>query len=326
MKFTWFHLMPWPHMPDDFRQKHRSVWVDLPSRMYDPELGHIAYHQYLDQLEYAESVGFDGIGVNEHHANAYGLLPSPNIMAATLTRRTSKAELVVLGNSIALYNPPIRVAEEFAMLDVLSGGRLVVGIGAGWLKTEFDAVVTTPFPERGAVTDEYIDAFRVLWTERAPRFAGRYTKFDGIVLEPKPVQRPHPPIWVGGESGPAVRRAARVGDAWYPIGSHNQHLLDTLPRLRAGIARLRKATTDAGRDPASVGVGYRVKRYGAAVPPIASDGERRLFSGSEADIIGDLRALRDMGVAALDIDFGRPDAAAVITEMRRFRAAVIDKI
>ena len=83
MKFTWFHLMPWPHMPDDFREKHRSVWVDLPSRMYEPELGHIAYHQYLDQLEYAEQVGFDGIGVNEHHANAYGLMPSPNIMAAT---------------------------------------------------------------------------------------------------------------------------------------------------------------------------------------------------------------------------------------------------
>src|SRR5690242_14142671 len=99
MKFTWFHLMPWPHMPDDFREKHRSVWVDLPSRMYEPELGHIAYHQYLDQLEYAEQVGFDGIGVNEHHANAYGLMPSPNIMAATLTRRTSRAALVVLGNS-----------------------------------------------------------------------------------------------------------------------------------------------------------------------------------------------------------------------------------
>ena len=125
MKFTWFHLMPWPHMPEDFRQKHRSVWVDLPSGMYEPELGHIAYHQYLDQLEYAEKVGFDGIGVNEHHANAYGLMPSPNIMAATLTRRTSRSALVVLGNSIALYNPPLRVAEEFAMLDVLSGGRLI---------------------------------------------------------------------------------------------------------------------------------------------------------------------------------------------------------
>ena len=116
-------------------------------------------------------------------------------------------------------------------------------------------------------------------------------KFDGIVLEPKPIQRPLP-IWVGGEGLLAIRRAARVADAWYPIGSNNQHLLDTLPRLEAGIARLRQATAEAGRDPASMGVSFRVKRYGAAVPPKASDGERRLFSGSEADLIDDFRALK----------------------------------
>ncbi|MEA2854818.1 MAG: hypothetical protein QOE02_4839, partial [Rhodospirillaceae bacterium] len=239
--------------------------------------------------------------------------------------KTSRIRLVA-AVLVVPHRPAVLAAKMLATLDVLSGGRLVVGIGAGWLKTEFDAVVTTPFPERGAVTDEYIDAFRVLWTEASPRFAGRYTRFDGIVLEPKPVQRPYPPIWVGGESGPAVRRAARIGNLWYPIGSNNQHLLDTLPRLRAGIARLRKATVDAGRDPASVEIGYRVKRYGAAVPAVASDGERRLFSGSEADIVGDLRALSELGVTALDIDFGRPDAAAVIAEMRRFRAAVIEKM
>ena len=99
------------------------------------------------------------------------------------------------------------------------------------------------------------------------------------------------PIWVGGEAGPSLRRAARVGDAWYPIGSNNKHLLDTLPRLKAGIGRLRKAVAEAGRAPGAVGVAFRVKRYGAAVPPKATDGERRLFSGSEADIIADFRAL-----------------------------------
>src|SRR5262249_59751744 len=167
---------------------------------------------------------------------------------------------------------------------------------------------------------------RLLWTEHAPRFSGQYTKVDGIVLEPKPVQKPHPPIWVGGEGPAALRRAARVGNAWYPIGSNNQHLLDTLPRLEAGIARWRKARAAAGRDPASVEVAFRIKRYGAAVPPVATDGERRLFSGSEADITADLRTLRDMGVTAVDIDFGRPSSATVIAEMRRFRAAVIEKI
>ena len=266
---------------------------------------------------YSESGEFYESAPTERHEQLIGM--------AYVAAKTSRIRLVA-AVLVVPHRPAVLAAKMLATLDVLSGGRLIVGVGAGWLKSEFDAVVGTPFAERGAVTDEYIDAFRVLWTERSPRFAGRYTNFDGIVLEPKPVQRPHPPFWIGGESGPSVRRAARVGDAWYPIGSNNKHLLDTLPRLKAGIARLRTATREAGRDPVAVGVGYRVKRYGAAVPALASDGERRLFSGGEADIVSDLRALRDIGVTAIDIDFGRPDGAAVIAEMRRFRTAVIDKI
>ena len=96
MKFTFFNLMPWPHLPDGFREKHRSVWVDLPNAMYDPREGNRVYHEYMDQLEYAESLGFDGIGVNEHHQNGYGLMPSPNIIAAGLARRTSRAAIAVI--------------------------------------------------------------------------------------------------------------------------------------------------------------------------------------------------------------------------------------
>src|SRR5471032_2716752 len=232
---------------------------------------------------YSDSGEFYDDAPTERHAQLIGMA----YVAAKTTRIRLVAAVLVVP-----HRPAVLAAKMLATLDVLSGGRLVVGIGAGWLKTEFDAVVTTPFPDRGAVTDEYIDAFRVLRTEASPKFAGRYTKFDGIVLEPKPVQRPHPPIWVGGEGPAALRRAARVGDAWYPIGSNNAHLLDTLPRLQAGIARLRKAVAAQGRDPKSVGVAFRVKRYGAAVPPVASDGQRRLFSGSEADIVADFRALR----------------------------------
>ena len=197
MKFTWFHLMPWPHMPYDFRQKHRSVWVDLPSRMYEPELGHGIYHQYLDQLEFAESVGFDGIGVNEHHANAYGLMPSPNIMAATLTRRTSKAALVVLGNSIALYNPPIRVAEEFAMLDVLSGGRLVAGmvIGGG---PEYFTYNIDPTTGRERFR-EALELILKAWTTPGPFvWNSKHYFFRYVNPWPRPIQQPHPPIWIPG--------------------------------------------------------------------------------------------------------------------------------
>jgi probable F420-dependent oxidoreductase len=266
---------------------------------------------------YSESGEFYEDAPTERHEQLIGM--------AYIAARTSRIRLVA-AVLVVPHRPAVLAAKMLATLDVLSGGRLVVGIGAGWLKTEFDAVVTTPYPERGAVTDEYIDAFKVLWTEPSPSFAGKYTKFDNIVLEPKPVQRPHPPIWVGGEGPAALRRAARVGDAWYPIGSNNKHLYDTLPRLEAGIAKLRKTVADAGRAPDAVDVAFRVKRYGAAVPPLASDGQRRLFSGSEADLIGDLRALKSMGVTAIDIDFGRPTTDEVIAEMKRFRKAAIEKI
>jgi probable F420-dependent oxidoreductase len=266
---------------------------------------------------YSEDGAFYEEAPLERHEQLMGM--------AWIAAKTARIRLVA-AVLVVPHRPAVLAAKMLATLDVLSGGRLVVGVGAGWLKSEFDAMVTTPFPDRGKVTDEYIDAFRVLWTEARPKFAGKYVKFDGIALEPKPVQKPVP-IWVGGEGMNAIRRAARVAEAWYPIGSNNAHLLDTLPRLEAGIARLRQATAEAGRDPASMGVSFRVKRYGAAVPPKANNGECRLFSGSEADLIADFRALKKAGVSAIDIDFGgRSTADDILTEMKRFRAAVIEKI
>ncbi|GGG17202.1 LLM class F420-dependent oxidoreductase [Caldovatus sediminis] len=244
--------------------------------------------------------------------------------AAWVAAKTERIRLV-LAVLVVPHRPAVLAAKMLGTLDVLSGGRLTVGIGAGWLRAEFDAVVTTPFAERGAVTDEYVDAFRRLWTEDKPHIAGRYVRYDGLVMEPRPVQRPHPPIWVGGESGPSMRRAARVGDAWYPIGSNNAHLLDTLPRLEAGIAKLRRLTEAAGRDPERIGVAYRVKRHGHEAPP-ASDGHRRLFTNGVANVIADIKALRALGVTAIDFDFEGRDAEKSMADMRRFRAEVMDRI
>ncbi len=190
---------------------------------------------------YSESGEFFGDGPERRHDQLTA--------AAYIAAKTQRIRLV-LAVMVVPYRPAVLAAKMLATIDVLSGGRLTVGIGAGWLEAEFDAVAVTPFAKRGAVTDEYIRAFRTLWTEEAPRLGGDWVKFDEVRFEPKPVQKPHPPIWVGGESGPALRRAARLGDAWYPIGSNNRHLLDTLPRYRAGIDRLRKFTAEAGRDPA----------------------------------------------------------------------------
>ena len=167
---------------------------------------------------YSESGEFFGDGPERRHDQLTA--------AAYIAAKTQRIRLV-LAVMVVPYRPAVLAAKMLATIDVLSGGRLTVGIGAGWLEAEFDAVAVTPFAGRGAVTDEYIRAFRTLWIEEAPRLDGSWVKFDEVRFEPKPVQKPHPPIWVGGESGPALRRAARLGDAWYPIGSNNRHLLDT---------------------------------------------------------------------------------------------------
>jgi probable F420-dependent oxidoreductase len=245
--------------------------------------------------------------------------------AAYVAARTRKIRLV-MAVMVVPYRPAVLAAKMLATIDVLSGGRLVLGIGAGWLEAEFDALGTSPFAERGAVTDEYLKAFRVLWTEEAPRFEGRHVRFDDILFAPKPVQKPHPPIWVGGESPPALRRAARLGDAWYPIGSNNRFLLDSLPRYRAGVARLRQYAAEAGRDAGAVALAYRIKQYGTALPDKASDGERRLFSGGIPDIVADLRALEDLGLSALDIEIERETAEQSIAELRRFRDEVLSRL
>ena len=237
---------------------------------------------------------------------------------AWVAAKTERIRLVA-AVLVVPHRQAVLAAKMLSTIDVLSGGRLTVGIGTGWLEVEFNAVVTTPFAERGAVTDEYLAAFRALWTEERPRFDGKYVRFADIVFEPKPAQRPHPPIWVGGEAPPALRRAARHGQAWYPIGTNRAHPYDTLPRLEAGIARLRKLAAEAGRDPATVTVAYRVKRLGELVAAQASDGERRLFSGGEAEHLEDLRALRGLGVTAVDVDVERDTAEESLREMRRLR-------
>jgi alkanesulfonate monooxygenase SsuD/methylene tetrahydromethanopterin reductase-like flavin-dependent oxidoreductase (luciferase family) len=198
MKFHWFHLMPWPDLPDNFQEQNRSVWVDVDYGLFNPERCNEVYHEYLDELEFADKVGFDGICVNEHHSNAYGMMPSPNIMAATLTRRTNKAAIVVMGNSIALYNPPLRVAEEFAMLDILSGGRLVAGFPVG---TSMDTNFTYGVP--GAqLRERYYEAHDLImqaWHEKGvTHFNGKYNQLRYMNPWPRPLQQPNPPVWIPG--------------------------------------------------------------------------------------------------------------------------------
>ncbi len=198
MKLEMFHLHPYRDLPPDFDEQYRSVWVDVPSHLFDPVKAHQMYNDTLDELEYAAALGFDGICVNEHHQNAYGYMPSPNIMAASLARRTANTAIIVMGNSIALYNPPTRVAEEMAMLDCISGGRLVAGFPTGTSMDTNYAYGTNP----ALLRDKYYEASDLItraWTD-PDVFAwdGRFTQLRYVNIWPRPIQKPHPPIWVPG--------------------------------------------------------------------------------------------------------------------------------
>lgn len=198
MKSIFFHLMPYPELPDDFPEAHRSVWVDIDPGLYDPKVGHRAYNDYIDELEFAASAGFDGLGVNEHHANGYGLMPSPNIIAASLSRACPDSTIVVLGDSVALYNPPLRVAEELAMLDGITGGRMVAGFPVGSPMDTIYAYGQNPSTVRERY-HEGVDLITKAWTsDDVFSFNGKYNKLRYVNCWPRPVQEPHPPIWIPG--------------------------------------------------------------------------------------------------------------------------------
>jgi len=198
MKLMWFHLMPYTELPDDFRDKHPSVWVDIHSSLFDPRRAHHMYNDFIDELEFAAECGFDAVCVNEHHSNGYGLMPSPNLIASALARRTTDTALCVMGNSLALYNPPTRVAEEFAMIDVISGGRLIAGFPVGTPMDTCFAFGQNP----STLRDRYYEAHDLVlraWTETDTfAFNGRFNQQRYVNIWPRPVQKPHPPIWIPG--------------------------------------------------------------------------------------------------------------------------------
>lgn len=189
------------------------------------------------------------------------------------------------------YRQPVFTAKILATLDALSGGRLTVGAGVGWMGEEFDVLDSAPFEERGAVTNEYLRVFKALWTQDNPEFQGKYCQFSDIGFSPKPVQKPHPPIWIGGHSGPALRRAAELGDGWMPIGLRPPSLLRP-PEMEEKIKRLRTLIGKAGRTQDAVTISFTapVAFTKAPVSP------RPLLHGEPEEIADDLRQYTDLGV------------------------------
>jgi alkanesulfonate monooxygenase SsuD/methylene tetrahydromethanopterin reductase-like flavin-dependent oxidoreductase (luciferase family) len=200
MKSIFFHFQGYRDLPDDFVQKNESIWVKPSTDQFcDPQTSAKYARWNIEELELADELGFDGLGINEHHSNGYGYCNSPNLIAAILARRKSDAALVVLGNTLPLYSPAIRTAEEFAMLDGISGGRLVAGFPVGSAMDTVGAYSTPPTHVRPRYWEAH-DLITQAWTRTDTPFAfnGKYNKLRYVNIWPKPIQKPHPPIWLAG--------------------------------------------------------------------------------------------------------------------------------
>lgn len=202
----------------------------------------------------AEKLGFDSLFVSDHivipksHKGFGDMFYEPLTTLAFLAAKTTK---ILLGTSVIIlpYRNPLALAKTISTLDVLSNGRVILGVGAGWLKDEF-AALGVSHEERGVLTDEYLQIIKTLWTEENPEFNGKYFQFRDIAFLPKPVQKPHPPVWIGGNSDKALERAAAYGDGWHPVGFTPQEI-----KLKAGY--LNELLEKNGRDRADFTISLR---------------------------------------------------------------------
>lgn len=296
---------------------------------------------YKAVAQAAERAGFGFLSVNDHIivpgqlGSAYPYTPGGVWSAsehghcfdqltalAFLAGCTEKLRLLT-SVMVVPHREPIGAAKSLATLDVLSNGRLIVGVGAGWMQEEF-RLLKAPFEARGKATDEYIAAWKELWTKDRPSFAGQHVAFSDVIFAPKPLQKPHPPIWVGGESPAALRRAVTHGDAWYPGNNNQAKPMDTPARLAAGMADLARAAEKAGRDPANLGMALIAQSPFEWMPAKTMDGSaRRMFTGTSADMLADAAALETLGVGHVALRLGGASIADAVERIQRFGAEVI---
>ena len=195
MNVMLFHLMPYADLDLEASKDFPTVWATLPNSFYDPQKGHTLYNRYLDELEYGERLGFDGLCVNEHHQTAYGMMPSPIVTAAALSRRTSRARIAILGSAIPLRTHPLTLAEEHAMIDNITGGRLISGFVRG-IGAEYHITGVNPTISHERFHEAH-DLIIKAWSEPGPfEWHSKHYHFEYVNLWPRPYQQPHPPIWI----------------------------------------------------------------------------------------------------------------------------------
>jgi len=294
-----------------------------------PTSGPLATAAFITELaEMADGLGYESLHVTDHVVvptdvnsrypyNAAGVLPAgpddpyfePISLLSYLAGCT---ERIRLGTSVLVlpYRNPVLVAKQLGCIDALSGGRIFIGVGTGWMEEEFKILGAPPHAERGAITDEYIEVLRTIWREPRPQFAGKYSSFPPLGANPKPVQPAGIPILVGGNTRPAIRSAARLGDGWIPLKLAPDS-------LTSGLQYLRRKAREYGRDPRglelSLRLGLRMVKGAAERRPGEEDPYTTLV-GAARDLMGTLRTYRDLGVTEIAFDFRTCRSADEIRE------------
>jgi alkanesulfonate monooxygenase SsuD/methylene tetrahydromethanopterin reductase-like flavin-dependent oxidoreductase (luciferase family) len=195
MKFTLFHLMPYAALDLDEAAKYPTAWLHTPNTLYDKHAGADLYDRYLGELERGEELGFDGIAVNEHHSTAYGMMPSPIVTASALARRTKNVTIAILGSALPLRDHPLTLAEEHAMIDTITRGRLISGMVRG-IGAEYHVWGTNPAFSHERFHEAH-DLIIQAWTQAGiTSFHGKHYNHEYVNVWPRPYQDPHPPIWI----------------------------------------------------------------------------------------------------------------------------------
>ena len=286
----------------------------------------------------ADSLGFESIWAPDHivlptaPTNQYpysadgsfsrpGDTPFLELMTV-LSYVAACTDRIRVGSTVIIlpYRNPVLQAKMFASLDILTGGRVICGVGVGWLEKEFETL-GAPYSERGPMSDEHLAILKCLWTEKDPEFHGRYYSFDKIQFYPKPIQKPHIPIWVGGHTRRAIRRAVTYGDAWHPARQTPEYVAELLPYLR-------QQATEAGRDPDEVTISLKRTLHFADLQIDAGAGVRSggAVVGTTGDVIEDVRRCQGHGIQQLTYDFLTDDADECVRIIEHFAANVVPAV
>ena len=308
---------------------------------YLPTRGQTAAPEALETLvARAESFGFHSVVIADHivfpveirskypytisgafpgHGDTLEQLTLMAFIAAKSTRLRLVSSVMILP-----HRNPVVTAKMLATIDVLSNGRVTVGVGVGWLREEFEALHAPPFEHRGAASDEYLQIFKLLWTQDPASFAGEFYQLQAVHCLPQPVQKPHPPIWIGGHSRPALRRVAKYGDGWHPVGANPAVPLRP-HELQPALDDLNRLVEAEGRDPGAVTISYKAPLY-----DVSQSGElenqtgldRRPFSGTTEQVVGDIHTYARLGVSELIFDFRSENLSESLERMEHFATVI----